>query len=147
MMHVIRIPFALVVVFVFCINPLTAHARDFMVGTLAYSLVAEGYPNVFVQGAITKRSAWFLDKCSDDGNTVAGLYKGYWRGFADGPYWFGGLIYVEKGSRAGTSLTAGLGYEHLLKSNISIGAYTGYAAGAEGQRFGVFDITLAYVFH
>lgn len=139
-------PLALLVVFSFCLSPFPAQARGFMVGTLVYSLAAEGFANVFIQGAISEHSAWFLDKCSDSGNTVAGLYKNYQRAYAAGPYWFGGIIYVANGPRAGASLTAGLGYEHL-KNRISLGTYAGFAAGAEGQRFGVFDITLAYTFH
>ena len=58
-------------------SPSPAYAREFMVGTLTYSYAAGHHPNIFIQGAITDRSAWFLDKCNDDGNTVAGLYKSY----------------------------------------------------------------------
>lgn len=123
-----------------------AQAREFSVGTLAYSYAVEGFHNIFIQVSINDNSAVFFDRCNDTGNTYAGLYKNYWQGGLRGPYWFGGLIYVNSGSRAGTSATGGLGYEYRMRNDISIGSYLGYAAGAEGQRYGVFDITLAYTF-
>lgn len=122
------------------------HAREYTVGTLAYSYLAEDFANIFLQVSINDHSAFFADRCNDTGNTVAALYKNYWQGGLSGPYWFGGLIYVQSGARAGTSAAAGLGYEYRMQNNVSIGAYGGGAAGAEGQRYGVFDITLAYTF-
>jgi len=121
-------------------------AREFSIGTLAYSYAAEGFHNIFIQVSINDKSAVFFDRCNDTGNTYAGLYKNYWQGGLRGPYWFGGLIYVNNGARAGTSATSGLGYEYRMRNNVSIGTYLGYAAGGAGQRYGVFDVTLAYTF-
>ncbi len=139
--------FLIIFILIITTNPLSAHAREYMIGTFAYAYANGGFPNIFVQASITDNTAWLFDKCDDDGNTYTGIYKNYWQEYADGPYWFGGLVYKQNGSQRGTSLTAGLGYEHLIVKNISVGAYAGAAAGGNGQRYGVFDITLAYVFH
>jgi len=123
------------------------HAREYTVGTLAYSYISEGYPNIFVQGSIDDRSAWFVDKCDDNGNTVAALYKKYRHQVSRGPYWFAGLIYIAKGNRSGISASAGLGYEHTTRKNITFGAYIGGAAGGDnGVSYAVGNLTLGYTF-
>lgn len=140
-LHLVAISLALL-----AIAPPTI-ARELTVGTLAYSLIAEGFPNIYVQGSINDKSAWFVDKCSDNSNTVVGLYKHYRHRVSSGPYWFGGLIYIAQGTRAGTSATLGFGYEHSTKNNLVLGAYVGGAAGGNNnQTYGVANITVGYIF-
>jgi len=94
------------------------------------------------------RSAWFVDKCDDNGNTVAALYKKYRHQVSRGPYWFAGLIYVARGNHSGVSGTAGVGYEYTTRNKFVLGAYVGGAAGGDnGVSFAVGNLTLGYTFH
>jgi hypothetical protein len=128
--------------------PPTAKAAEFTVGTLAYSYAAQGHPNVYIQGSLSDRSAWFFDKCEADGNTIAALYKHYRNQVSRGPYWFGGMSYIANGKRAGYSAVAGLGYEYTTRSSFTFGAFAGGAAGGDNDvTYPVGNITVGYRFH
>jgi len=128
--------------------PVAAQAKSFVVGTLAYALVAEGHVNVFVQGPVGKRSAVLIDRCDDHGETDVLLFKRYRDQMLQGPYWFGGMIYVKNGDRSGNHVTLGLGYEHTTRKNILLGAFAGGAAGGDsGVAYAVANLTLGYRFN
>lgn len=123
-----------------------AMAAEFMIGTLAYSYVGQGYSNVFVQGQLSNNIAWTFDYCEDTSGTRAALLKRYNREYGKGSYWFTGLIHNDRGMRQGLSLAGGVGYEFLLFRHLSLGAYGGGAASQSGELFAVFDLTLGYSF-
>lgn len=124
-----------------------AQARQITVGTFAYSLVAQGYPNIYIQGSLSDRSAWLVDKCDDNGNTVTAWYKRYRHQVSDGPYWFVGLVYIAQGNRKGYSGAAGLGYEYTTRNNFTFGGYAGGASGGDNNvTYGVANLTLGYTF-
>lgn len=54
--------------------PPAAKAAEFTVGTFAYAYAVGGHANVYIQGSLSDRSAWLLDKCDSNGDTVAALY-------------------------------------------------------------------------
>jgi len=59
------------------LTAIPAHARQFTIGTLAYSWLADGDQNIYIQGSLSDRSAWFFDKCNSDGETLTAWYKRY----------------------------------------------------------------------
>lgn len=138
--------YSLLTMFSFFLVATPLQAREFVIGTLAYSYAVEGFQNIYVQTSLTDKTAIFFDKCQDTGNTMALLYKSYKKKTSNGPYWFGGLMYVESGVRQGTSVTGGGGYEYQLKNGLTIGGYGGLAVGSGGNAFGVADITLGFAF-
>lgn len=122
-------------------------ASQFTVGTLAYSLIAQGYTNIYVQGSLSDRSAWFVDKCDDNSNTVTAWYKRYRKRVSHGPYWFVGMVYIEKGDRKGYSGAVGLGYEYTTRNNITFGGYAGGGAGGDNSvTYAVANLSLGYQF-
>jgi len=126
---------------------LPAYAKEFTVGTLAYSWLADGNQNIYIQGSLSDRSAWFFDKCNSDGDTLTAWYKRYRDKVSQGPYWFLSVIYIAKGNRKGYSGAAGVGYEYTTRNNITFGGYAGGAAGGDnGVSYAVANLTLGYTF-
>lgn len=122
-------------------------AGQYTVGTFAYSLIAQGYPNIFIQGSLSDRSAWFVDKCDDNSNTVTAWYKRYRHQVSHGPYWFVGIVYIAQGNRKGYSGAAGVGYEYTTRKNITFGGYAGGASGGDNNvTYGVANLSLGYTF-
>ena len=137
------------VIFLICLSAVSVPARasQVTIGTLAYSLVEQGYTNIYIQGSLANRSAWFVDKCDDNSNTVTAWYKRYRKKIAQGPYWFAGLVYIAKGDRKGYSGAVGLGYEYTTRNDITLGGYVGGGAGGDNTvTYGVANLTLGYTF-
>jgi len=129
------------------LTAIPAHARQFTIGTLAYSWLADGDQNIYIQGSLSDRSAWFFDKCNSDGETLTAWYKRYRNKVSHGPYWFVSVIYITQGSRKGYSGAAGLGYEYTTQNNFTFGGYAGGAAGGDNNvSYAVANLTLGYTF-
>ncbi|MDX5151566.1 MAG: hypothetical protein R3188_03735 [Acidiferrobacterales bacterium] len=137
-------------VLLFSGSPLVAvpvQAGQFTVGTLAYSWLADGTQNIYIQGSLSDRSAWFFDKCNSDGDTLTAWYKRYRNKVSHGPYWFVSAIYITQGNRKGYSGAAGVGYEYTTRNNFTFGGYAGGAAGGDNNvTYAVANLTVGYTF-